>query len=520
MPLAFFASAASLSAHHSDPHNSAETAFLGLLATVVLCGLGAVDRRPHFILAGTAVLSALTLWALPAGDARGAAVSLVLAAGVCLATYHRLLADGTEALAGSAVGLAIAAQALFRPEIWLAPGRLPVIAFEAILLPVAAGLASARLTTSRGLPLLLGVTVAVSLQRGVSPELALVLVVLAAIETAREHRKAAIPWAAVGAAILFTYRSELALLLGQAGNRTQIAEGLARFLILFPAIPMAARRRLLAVTAALLLAVGGLWLLPADAALIVPILLIVGCLRRDSLELGLQATWSLTLATGAALTAGYPWLRIQPIDSVLTMLALEAGWRSALIVAAIFGAVVILLVGLKKRAAIKQWKTSWSVGAAATVIGCGLLIAVSPTFRTLLPNPVVLSASQPAHEMAVTGPTKELFVDSYVSNGLSVAPGTPLATISLESPNGTTRRLVLRAGADTGEWAAERPGVNVTAPPPWISWLAPDGPYFAQRYRTHRRFELATAATKLHLRRLEDLPDELELAVFQIGVRP
>ena len=79
---------------------------------------------------------------------------------------------------------------------------------------------------------------------------------------------------------------------------------------------------------------------------------------------------------------------------------------------------------------------------------------------------------------------------------------------------------MLRAGIDTGEWAARRPGLSAVAPRPWISWLAPGGRYFAQRYRAHRRFEPPVEATSLRLERLDNLPAELELAVFQVGVTP
>jgi hypothetical protein len=142
--------------------------------------------------------------------------------------------------------------------------------------------------------------------------------------------------------------------------------------------------------------------------------------------------------------------------------------------------------------------------------------------RSLFAEPILLTESAPTVELAVSDKIRTIVIDSYLSNSEDLATGTEVGRIVL-SPERPGWSGVLRAGVETGEWAARRPGLELTArpPDPQISWLAPRSPgpgYFAQRYRAAFDLGDSSAVASLRIERSKGLDPEIELAVFQLGV--
>jgi hypothetical protein len=78
----------------------------------------------------------------------------------------------------------------------------------------------------------------------------------------------------------------------------------------------------------------------------------------------------------------------------------------------------------------------------------------------------------------------------------------------------------LRAGDDTGEWAARRPDVaraGTRTPAAWVSWVA--GDFFAQRYRCGWTLEKPLRSSRLRIERVPGAPADLSLALYQLEIR-
>ena len=111
-------------------------------------------------------------------------------------------------------------------------------------------------------------------------------------------------------------------------------------------------------------------------------------------------------------------------------------------------------------------------------------------------------------------------MESSLSNGAALAPGTPVAIVHLRAGAGHSADWVLRSGEATGEWAARRAdvaGAGVKAPSPWVSWLA--GNFLAQRYRSRWTLERPERASSLRIERAPGVPPDLAVAVYQLEIR-
>jgi hypothetical protein len=232
--------------------------------------------------------------------------------------------------------------------------------------------------------------------------------------------------------------------------------------------------------------------------------------------------WTGALAGSTALLAGYPWMREEPLATAFVLLGLPPGPALAVWVVGLF----LLL------AALGVWMgRGWSepvrslrlAGVTAAVLALALIVGLPHAGTPLLPPavPVVLDAGHPAWESRVPGPeVGSVVVESSLSNGAGLAPGTPVAIVRLRDATGRNLDWTLRAGEATGEWAARRPDVaqaGAAAPRPWISWIA--GDFFAQRYRTRWTLDRPERAAALRLERAPDVPPDLEVAVYQVEIR-
>lgn len=165
----------------------------------------------------------------------------------------------------------------------------------------------------------------------------------------------------------------------------------------------------------------------------------------------------------------------------------------------------------------------------AEPLRAALRLSVPTAGTTLLPpeTSVTLDATYPFREKDIPlEPISSLVLESALSNGAGLADGTPVAVLSLTDPSGQTVKWTIRAGSDTGEWAAKRPDVIATArlhsPEPWITWFADgqlSGIFWAQRYRSRWDLPQPGRFARARIERSPDLPPEVSLTVHQLEVR-
>jgi hypothetical protein len=145
------------------------------------------------------------------------------------------------------------------------------------------------------------------------------------------------------------------------------------------------------------------------------------------------------------------------------------------------------------------------------------LDAASPTWETALPP------LPPLPPIPLSG----LAVESVLNNSTDLPSGTPVATVRLSGGPGEDVAWTLRAGCETGEWAARRPDVaramaasGAPVAPPWMGWVA--GSFFGERYRAVFRLPRPPARSfgRLRIERLPGLPPDVEITVQQLEVRP
>jgi hypothetical protein len=277
-------------------------------------------------------------------------------------------------------------------------------------------------------------------------------------------------------------------------------------------------RRLLA---ALLLAAGGLLLLPAPPALAAAAALLGLELRRDDAAAAAERVWLAVLLALAALCAAYPWLRGEPLLAAAHLLGVPAGWTGAAAVLA--AALAVLAVAeLSARAggglAARRGELTATAGAAAVV--------VVATIAALPPHPRDLLRGAPAELVAETswshrwrGTMSWLRIETLLTDAAAVPAGAPAAIVRLESQGHTVDRLLLRAGSDTGEWAADRPDLRgrVAAPPAALSWVSPGGESFAHAYRVVWR-RPPGRVQRIVVERAPELPADATLVVRRVEV--
>ena len=107
-----------------------------------------------------------------------------------------------------------------------------------------------------------------------------------------------------------------------------------------------------------------------------------------------------------------------------------------------------------------------------------------------------------------------------VSALASAFPEQVAAVVREPTAAGAESLAELRAGVDSGEWAAQRPDVLASArlesPAPWVSWIA--NGFYAQRYRSRKELDPGFQAERLEIERSAALPPEVALAIHQVEV--
>jgi hypothetical protein len=240
---------------------------------------------------------------------------------------------------------------------------------------------------------------------------------------------------------------------------------------------------------------------------------------------GIQAVWTGTLLAATALLASYPWLRPVPLGEAFGLLGITDPWKQGALILA------FLLLTLLARFATPRRIPLSPAALAAGLLFVAAWIHLPATGTLLLPadTALVIDAARPRWKAGLDGQqVRALVIESSLSNGAGLANGTAIATVRLRGERARTAAWVLRAGTDTGEWAARRPDVAASSvlqsPPAWISWVA--GDFFGQRYRVRWVPERASFAsplagpfTELTVERHPGLPTEVSLAIHRVEVR-
>ncbi|HYX22783.1 MAG TPA: hypothetical protein VFC23_01420 [Thermoanaerobaculia bacterium] len=558
VPLGALAAMASFAGRDTVPAGTAEGLYLAVLAAAALLPVGWLAPAPAVELGLGAVLATAAVWALPPGPGRGAAVVLVLAATLAVAAARRLVSDSLSPVSpGVLIPLALGVQALLRGELLLAPALTVRLLVALLVLPVAGALAVAMLARRHGpvLPLV-AAGVALALAPGFNVATTLALLALAAgdalgrpdvgWQTARPARGLALAvvlapiawqpgygvavavcglalaWPRVGLGLAVAVAIGLGIVF-KPPLSTMVLH-LSALPLLVPAALLPERQRSWNVLAAAVLA-ATVPLVPDLSTLAAPLALAALSPRRSAAFTVPQRVWTGALLGGTALFASYPWLRHGPLTQALALLGLPPGPELAVWTAAVFLALAGLGVWMGRD------RSGWSetlrstrlagLSAACLILALLQVLPRAGTPLLALQVPVVLDAGHPAWETDLPPqPVKSVVVDSTLGNGAGLPPGTPVAVLRLVGPAGRSVERSLRAGEDTGDWAARRPDVvreGQPAPAAWISWVA--GDFFAQRYRSRLQLDGPDRPVHLRIERAPGAPPDLTVTLYQLELR-
>jgi hypothetical protein len=589
VPAALVASGAVLAA--SSRSGGAETLYLSLLAGGVLLAVAALAPRPAWEISAGGVLTALLLWVLPAGPTRGAALALLLTGLLAIASCRRLRAiramtGPLAATAAVAAALAVGLQLLLRSDRLLALDPRALIVLFAMPVAAAAALVLVGHRHGTGRALVAAATVlALSPGWGISSTLA--VVALAAGELLLRPRLTALQplwmdralrlaaglillapllWepraglvpAAAGLALALSLPVDqhpsgvppwrrwapgvpaalalaaAAVLPGQPWESVLAAAVWVPFLL--PAWGAVEGRRIPGLAAALALLLAAARLAPAApqglaqlaapaalAALMLPARQPGSRSWRDAAAV-LQGLWSTVMLATCVLAAAYPWLRPAPLPEAAAIFGLGPAWPTLFLLT---GAVAGLA------AAAGRWRLSpWRTGILGAFALLALAIYHVPPVPVAAAHPagsVSLEAAAPRWRLELPGDrVGAIVLDTSLSYAADLPALTPVATLRLEGSRGERVEWTLRAGEETGEWAAERLDVasrpGFLAPRPWLVQVV-EGGFFARRYRC--RFGLddphpanPDVPIRLTLERRPELPPEVTLALFHVEVQP
>ena len=571
LPLAALAAMVTLGSREVDPVGAAETAYLALLATAGLLAVAFLAPAPAWEAGVGAALATTIVWALPAGPGRGAAVVLLLVAALAVAAARRLsphprpLSRQRErgeqpknffALLPSPAGgrgaggegfllpLALGLQILLRGSELLFQPQASLRTLVALLaLPTAGAIATAMLARRHGALALIAAGTALLLAPGWNVAATLGLIALAAGDViARPNAGritksiavlvmlAPIAWspgpgiAAAAAALVVARPKEgpfvaLAAAAGLAVAASRDSGWSSSvwvpFLLLAPAL-FPERSRPWGAVAGLALALA-VPRIPDLSAMAAPLALLAlgggSPLPAGREGVGVRGLWTATLLAATCLLAGYPWLRAEPLHDSLGFFGLAPAPFAAIVAIAAAGALALLA----------RLRLSPAVLAAGFLFLAACVQIPTPGI-SLLPQAtaVVVDATHPTWAAALGRRSVETIVlESSLSNGAGLANGTVVAIMRLRGGDGRTSEWPLRAGIETGEWAARRPDVAASSvlrsPQPWISWVA--GDFFGQRYRSLWTIDNPGPFTTLSIERSPGLPSQVSLAVHLLEVR-
>ena len=573
IPFAAWAAIHSLVIVDSDPTAQQETRFLALWVMALLLAMVASQRGSRSqgtaqtsaalasVPLATAVLVAAATWAAPPAPLRGALVGLLLCLGALISAtwvWWRPDEGSSRPLEPSTtVPLALAFQWLARPDLFLAPLLEPLDLVHLLVLPVVCALALGLLSQQEETQLVLVVgATAFVLAPGWTVGNTLALVALAVGGWMRSSQTIlgdrTRPF---GLVVLLTIAlwqfplgalSSLAGLARFGGRRASLpvlllAGSIAFFssagvdrlsaltlwiggVCLIPAVFLSARKEHGWMRTGLVLALAGALLGKGPEPLVSGLCLAALALPSHGAGARLQRLWSALLFGGTLLLAAYPWVRTAPRLEFLGLLGLQT--KETLLLP------LVLVVGLGSM--LELWNRTFPrLRVQPVFLVLLLLLGVAGRYSgpslELLDNyrSVALDTEeQPRLNRAFDEQrVATVILDTNLVQGLSLPEGTPVAMVHLRDREGQRiRSWPLRAGIHTGEWAAARPDVaqhpNFSAPRPWLSQLAPDGTFFARRYRARFHVPEPAMASQLSVAIRSDLPAGTQVVVYRLEVRP
>ncbi len=516
----------------------ADAGLLALTAALVLLPAATLSERTATLALGCAAQAALAL--VPAvGPTRAAATVLALVAILALAIADRWGRPEGLFTPPAALAAALALQALCRPERLLALRLDAGTAVDLLVLPALAAAGAVGLARRRGdLAAAIVACALAAVGRGFTWETALALLAFGRpgfTAAAPSVRLAAIAamlaiaaglvhpvWAALllvaawlaeaprvawphfaAATALFAVATRLAA----ARTWPEIVSDAAPLLLLLPCLPLAALRRPRRLAVGAVLASIVLRLLPGWEPLAAPLALLA--LQVPTRAASLQAAWSAGLLALATLAAAYPWRSEAALDAAVSLLIGGSGWATAVAVGLLGPALAWVAIRHRR----------WLVPATLTVVAVTAMVRGAAAPRQIAARGFTLTAASPAFRARLPPEGVScVILDTYLSRGLDLAAGTPVATLTLRRPDGTLRRRVLAVGPDTADWAArrEKNAAPPPAPPPWSSFVAPSGDFFGQIYRATWD-PSGRLAGALWLERHHELPDPVELSVVAVA---
>jgi hypothetical protein len=541
----------------ANPAAAAETFYLALWSTLVLVALAGLARPPGLDLAGTAVLVTMVVWVVPHGPTRGAAVGLLLTLAVAVIALRHLERTEGHLTWGWAIPTAMAIQYLCRADRFLAIGLEPQVLISLVALPVAIGAIFMVLgKREESLPVLVAVSTVALLVPGWSVTVTLSTF---ALLTGILFRDRLTPrWLAVGLAIIVVLVADswqpslgwllllvilakalppnwlagasailatalLCIFLPEARDWPEVVRFMALGPILLPALVLPSESRRVNSIQAFVLAILALRTVDGPAALAAPLALGALSLRTRAVAAELQMVWSGVLLGGTVLLAGYPWLRSPALEDSLGLFGIQISWPFAIGVAGTLWLLSFLCAALENRSMASRCRSPLVGGLVLALLA--FIALPSAAVKPLSGRIQVLNANQTARSIdldpAVS--TQTVILDSYLENSASLPAGTPVGRIILIDTEGERRSWLLRAGMDTGEWAARRPDVaglpDFQAPTPWLSWVTASRDVFAQRYRADWQLGGASEIRRLEIELARDLPAEVSLAIFHLELR-
>lgn len=555
MVLATFAAIHGFALTQADPAGGAESAFLALLVGSVVAVIATIAPPPAWELGWTALLATTVIWVVEYGPHRGAVVTIVLCGGLAVAAGRAWLRGGRKLRPELSVPIALGVQLLMRCDLLLPPLFDPRTLVSVLALPVASGLALSLLATRFGhRRALVAGGAAVVLSPGWNVTVTMALVALAAgTLVADRERSTVIRWGA-GVVLLVPPLWNLPLgLLFSIGGLAFFARGKTAWLV-----PAAAALAALigfpdrGPTAVLMLWAQGMVLIPAlvaappngrprvihGAVLALAAAVVgggpealAGGIALAALGLpttggiaGLQGIWSGALAAGTTLVATYPWMRSEALSATLRLGGLDDAALALVLAATIVGGLGygLDLVGRKA----PHWVPRPAVAGGVLLVLILVPAIPTPAVVPVLLEPVTLVDGERIWSYGFRGQeVSEVVIDSHLTHSTGLAAGTVVGTVRLggDTPDDILASWPLVVGTNTGEWAAARPDIagrpGFEAPPPWLSRLAPDGTFFAQRFRARLPGAPKRRAGFVSIHRRPDLPPEVRLVIYRVELR-
>ncbi len=574
----------------------AEVRYLALWIAVVVAVVALLAPRPGIEAALGAIFAVTLVWVVPPLPAtRGVVVGLLLTAVFVSAAVRRWRQrmDSVPVSAAVWVASALGVQLLLRSSLLIEPLTAAHTLVALFALPVGAGLAGWWLARTYGWQRVLVAAIVVALLGPgfrVAGTLALVAFAASniAFDPALPRPARLVALAAVCAPILWQPHSGVliaasaialcgprlfalaiaalaiitaalpAAFLPFAVNGWSEALGWVVWLaLLVPALTLPAKENRPAWLAAGALTLLGARLLPPlqalpSAAFAAPLALAALTLRRRGAAIQAQTAWSAILFAATAVLAAYPWLRPEPLADAVALLGIAPGapavWAAIGLCGLIFLLSRLSTVSSSDLTERHREPTLLLDRPAACVIVVALLATAlslpKPAEELHFGRQLVFDRDHASGAIDLQGTLSGLAIESRLANAAGLAAGTPVASITITDSRGASYRYTLKAGRDTGEWAARRKDVaqlaTLAAPPPWRCRVDVDGTFFTQSYRTlwhfgdehsgdeHSKDEGSKyqhnddplPITRVELTRNSELPPEVALVLTKLELLP